>query len=365
MLRRSTVNSSSTTNRDLLEEYPVTTIDRILLPALKRIPKELGSTTKITRLNDSRFVVTLIDDPRFPDVSLSVAAILEALLRTRTISLVGVDGAFGPVEALLFRAFPDQDIRREVAGQFIQERKLRAAEYAAVSFEHQFVVLGVDEQQVYMEGLGLWREFLYDEFSQWQRKRSAAICRRFLQEMAERDTQVAALTLCGELPEYVVADIAKAGFSSALVRPRDGELQLGEAAEVSNAVPKDFLCNLLLTPGADNQLISDSEDYGLLKNAKTAINDVGFPNFDVSVAIEVIREAHTLLVKGDYQESLVQTRRGWVMWSCIERSLREKERLEAESDDTDKRLSSVIRAARERRDVLEQQLSWFESMGYK
>ena len=139
----------------------VHTIDEIVIPALERLAENVGTLTSTVRLDDSRFVVAIVDDPTSSDNAISVAIILEALLRNGITKLVGVDGAFGPVDFSYFKAFPDAEIREDVAGSFVKDHKLRGAEYVCVSSNHRVELLGLDEKQQYVEGLRLWREFLY------------------------------------------------------------------------------------------------------------------------------------------------------------------------------------------------------------
>lgn len=80
----------------------------------------------------------------------NIAAVLNELLQNRQISLVGVEGAFGPFDFAEFRSFSDKRILEEVSRAFLNENYMGAPSYVGINspiFPPAFT--GVDDAQAY------------------------------------------------------------------------------------------------------------------------------------------------------------------------------------------------------------------------
>jgi hypothetical protein len=65
------------------------------------------------------------------------------------------EGACGEIDTSWFRAFPDAQIRREVAAYFVKRLEITGPEYCQIGLDMNFDFFGADDKDMYVEQLNL------------------------------------------------------------------------------------------------------------------------------------------------------------------------------------------------------------------
>ncbi len=285
-------------------------------------PAKYGAVHKIWRADDSRFVLLFEDNPANGDIGIRIHSALSTILSTRITSLVGIDGAFGPVDTRWFRAFPGEDIRKETGEYFVKNLGLRGAEFCHIVFDEPFELWGVDDRELYVEALHVWRSNRVDEFIQLQKKRAYAILGNFIRRMCETESHVGALTICGNLAGFVATEAGAKGYSYAIIRPAGisksvSSEQTATPADLRTEDRKAICCNVLtavLIWKADEQLSKLPE----------ALDEFGYPNYDPDAAAEWVEQGQASYLSQDYEKAIGYLGRAVQMYSILYKSHQEK-----------------------------------------
>ena len=151
-------SSITSTSHASLQKHPV--------PFIENIPLNAGSIRDVyvspTSPGESSrpFIFLIQDIHQNYEAQKNIVAILQSLAeadpgknRTRGL-LVGVEGAFGPLDFNLYRLFPDKKLIRKVADYFLEKGKIAAPSYVGLTLEgtgSSFV--GVDDPLHYQKNV--------------------------------------------------------------------------------------------------------------------------------------------------------------------------------------------------------------------
>jgi len=296
-------------------------IQHVLIPALRGFPAGYGTVREIREGSDeSRFFMILEDNAASARTGIGISRALTPILRTKTLKLVGLDGAFGPYDCIWFRAFPDSEVRKEVAEIFVKRLQLRGVELCRIVGDEFYEICGVEDRELYLEALRLWRSGGLDEYVALEEKRAAACVENLLERMAQNQVQIAALTVCGNLPAMVAEEFERRGHSYAIIRPEGFE----EGTAVSRTLPREpgridkvVCCNLSFA-FAQNK----PEVLKELKDTPDALNEFGYPIYDLGAAADRLVKAQALVQQGDCEESVPGLTTAARMYSALCLSLR-------------------------------------------
>ncbi|MCG3204183.1 MAG: Isopentenyl-diphosphate Delta-isomerase [Elusimicrobia bacterium] len=85
-----------------------------------------------------------------PEAQSNIASILTSLIETNRAGVIGVEGAFQPIDFSFLRTFPDKAIQQKVADDFLQASLLAAPSYAGLmSRLAPPLIIGVDDKDSY------------------------------------------------------------------------------------------------------------------------------------------------------------------------------------------------------------------------
>lgn len=98
---------------------------------------------------DSPFVFIVQDAHAVTDAQRHIQELILYLEKTAGVRLVGVEGAEGILDPVLFRTFPDLFIKNKVFESYLQSGELTGAELAALASEGQSKVFGIEDWSLY------------------------------------------------------------------------------------------------------------------------------------------------------------------------------------------------------------------------
>ncbi|UCD55716.1 MAG: hypothetical protein JSV93_02715, partial [Candidatus Omnitrophota bacterium] len=133
------------------------------------IPKGIGSVKSKYRGEDGKLVIHIQDAHCNYEAQQNITKILEYLLKNYNINFVAVEGADGIVDTSWFKAFPDAEIRKEVADYFMEKGEITGAEFLSITSDYPFTIYGAESRKHYVKNLNSFLEsYPYkDEFQKY------------------------------------------------------------------------------------------------------------------------------------------------------------------------------------------------------
>lgn len=126
------------------------------------IPKTFG--TPITaRADGLRGVVVIQDLHCHGEVQRNIAGMINYLVRSHKLSLVGVEGVAGTLNISALASYPDPVARQTAANFLLDQGQLTGAEYSAVLRPQALCLEGVEDPELYQKSLASLKTFLTSE----------------------------------------------------------------------------------------------------------------------------------------------------------------------------------------------------------
>ena len=122
------------------------------------VPKDIGSVKSRYSGKDSKTVIHLQDAHCNYEAQQNISKILEHLIKNYNINFVAVEGADGVVDTSWFRAFPDAEIRKEVADYFMKKGEITGAEFLSITSDQSFTIYGAEDRKYYVDNLNSFLE---------------------------------------------------------------------------------------------------------------------------------------------------------------------------------------------------------------
>ncbi|MDO8535786.1 MAG: hypothetical protein Q7S30_02080, partial [Candidatus Omnitrophota bacterium] len=102
---------------------------------------------------DKKLVIHIQDAHCNYEAQSNIAKILESLIKNDGLSLVSVEGADGFIDTSWFKAFPDADIRKEVADYFMKKGEITGPELLSITTDYPIKLFGAETRSYYIENL--------------------------------------------------------------------------------------------------------------------------------------------------------------------------------------------------------------------
>ena len=83
----------------------------------------------------------------------NITRILEQLSKECGIDMISVEGAEGIVDTAWFKAFPDSEIRKEVATYFMKKGEITGAEFFSINSDYNGTIFGAETRDYYVKNL--------------------------------------------------------------------------------------------------------------------------------------------------------------------------------------------------------------------
>jgi len=92
--------------------------------------------------NGGKLVIHIQDVHCNYEAQSNIAKILESLARRYGLSLVAVEGAEGAIDTSWFKAFPDEEVRKEVADYFMKRGEITGPEFLSITTGYPLRLFG-------------------------------------------------------------------------------------------------------------------------------------------------------------------------------------------------------------------------------
>ena len=127
------------------------------------LPSELGSLEEIHSGQHNRLVILVQDAHAIADAQKNIRKIIEHFQSEYGLKLIGLEGASGPLDATLFRAFPDSKILSSVFQKYLELGELSGGAAAAVLNPGEADYYGIENPSLYEECIDAFLESLAGE----------------------------------------------------------------------------------------------------------------------------------------------------------------------------------------------------------
>ncbi len=98
---------------------------------------------------EQRFVVLIQDAHAIVDAQQNIQKLIEHFDKTYGVRLVAVEGAKSKLDPTIFRAFPDQNIKKKVLAGYLKRAEITGAQMAAIFDEEEHVFSGIEDWELY------------------------------------------------------------------------------------------------------------------------------------------------------------------------------------------------------------------------
>ncbi len=118
------------------------------------IPRDYGLVkAKYTAKNSGKLVIHIQDAHCNYEAQSNIIKILECLIKNDGLGLISVEGADGFIDTSWFKAFPDADIRKEVADYFMKKGEITGPEFLVITSDYPVKLFGAETRSYYVENL--------------------------------------------------------------------------------------------------------------------------------------------------------------------------------------------------------------------
>ncbi len=117
------------------------------------IPRDFGLVKSKFVGSSGRLVVHIQDAHCNYEAQSNIVKILENLIKNNNLTLVSVEGADGVVDTSWFKAFPDDEIRKEVADYFMRKGEITGPEFLSITSDYPITLFGAETRSYYIENL--------------------------------------------------------------------------------------------------------------------------------------------------------------------------------------------------------------------
>lgn len=122
------------------------------------IPAELGRVEKIN-VGSNRNVILIKDVHEVPEAQSNIEKVIERLAENQKIDFVGLEGAWGTLDPLVFRSYPDQEQLRKVFESYLSRSEVTGGVLSSVFTKFQNLkFVGLENQDWYEQGIKSYLE---------------------------------------------------------------------------------------------------------------------------------------------------------------------------------------------------------------
>lgn len=138
------------------EAAPASKIDFPADPNQIAVPAEIGKIEQITKGANAKTVILIQDAHAIPDAQRNIEKLIKHFQKQYGIKQVMVEGAASELDPQIFRSFPDKKILQAVFDDYHQKAELTGSTAAAIFSEQESRYYGVEDWNLYEEGLYLY-----------------------------------------------------------------------------------------------------------------------------------------------------------------------------------------------------------------
>lgn len=108
--------------------------------------------------NSGKVIVHIQDAHCNYEAQSNINKMLDQLTKECGINLISVEGSEGLVDTAWFRAFPDAEIRKEVATYFMKKGEITGAEFFSIISDYEGTIFGAETREYYVKNLKAFTE---------------------------------------------------------------------------------------------------------------------------------------------------------------------------------------------------------------
>jgi hypothetical protein len=124
------------------------------------LPEHLGQVKDKSKGSADTIVLHIQDAHCNYAAQHAIVKLMEHLNRSYGVSVINLEGGVGSYDFSIFTRIPDKSIREKVADDFVREGLVSGAEYYAINNPQKTVLWGVEDTQLYLENLNIYRDSL-------------------------------------------------------------------------------------------------------------------------------------------------------------------------------------------------------------
>ncbi len=124
------------------------------------LPEYLGQVKDKSKGSSDTIVLHVQDAHCNYAAQHAIVKLMEHLNRSYGVSVINLEGGVGSYDFSIFTRIPDKNIREKVADDFVREGLVSGAEYFAINNPQKTVLWGVEDTQLYVENLNIYRDSL-------------------------------------------------------------------------------------------------------------------------------------------------------------------------------------------------------------
>ncbi|MBI3313007.1 MAG: HEAT repeat domain-containing protein [Candidatus Omnitrophica bacterium] len=121
-----------------------------------KIPSEIGKIEETFKGAGDEAVILVQNAHAVVDAQKSIQKLIEHFQKQYGVDLVAVEGTSSVLDAQIFKSFPDKELLRKVFAEYLEKEELTGVEAAALFSQAPSVYQGVENWQLYEEGLRLF-----------------------------------------------------------------------------------------------------------------------------------------------------------------------------------------------------------------
>jgi len=124
------------------------------------IPAHLGDVRYSFKGDADKIVVHIQDAHSNPFAQHKISDIINYLTEEYGIEMVNLEGGAGDYDLSVFTSISGDEIRREVAGYFVEKGEISGAEYYAINNPDKLTLWGIENKDLYLANLKVYRDSL-------------------------------------------------------------------------------------------------------------------------------------------------------------------------------------------------------------
>ncbi|MFH0764513.1 MAG: sugar phosphate nucleotidyltransferase [Candidatus Omnitrophota bacterium] len=117
------------------------------------VPRDFGLVKSKFNGNSGKLIVHIQDAHCNYEAQSNIVKILEGLVKNYSFGLVAVEGADGFIDTSWFKAFPDDEVRKEVADYFMKKGEITGPEFLSITTNLPFKLFGAETRSYYIQNL--------------------------------------------------------------------------------------------------------------------------------------------------------------------------------------------------------------------
>lgn len=126
------------------------------------IPSGMAEVEEMYSNGGDKVIINIQDAHDSLSAQESILKTLDSLVTNYDINLIAVEGSEGYIDPSIFRAFPNEDIKRERVESLMREGKMSAGEFFAVVSDKPIALYGIDDNELYWRNVELFKSILKD-----------------------------------------------------------------------------------------------------------------------------------------------------------------------------------------------------------